>query len=108
MKKIIISLVLVLCGIFFNEVCSEACPYSPSCVATSKVISCGTRHGDLQYTHSYIAVNGYVYICGVTNENAQHTIYCSGCGAVYGTEWRTCNTIHSGCGSSSYGLCQYQ
>ncbi len=108
MKKLIFAALLIIFITFTETASANACPYTPECMATSKTIACGTRYGEFYHTHDYTAANGYVYSCGITNERAQHSIFCSGCHASYGTQLRTCNERHSTCGHSRYNLCQYQ
>lgn len=100
---------MLICVLLGTRLKAEACPMSATCMSNSKIITCGTRHGLPAGTHYYYSANGYKFICGVTDEVADHTITCSGCGLHYDNEQRVCNTFHSACGAlPQYYLCQYQ
>ncbi len=109
MKKIVLCVALLVCVIFGSSVKAEACPYSPHCGGTLMIPHCGYRYGVPYYQHNYRSpVNGYIFICGVTNEESIHTFTCSSCGSTYDStydELKTCNELHSVCGSSIFGLC---
>lgn len=107
MERVLIICITLLSFVFAYSLKSEACPFSPSCVSTSRQITCGSRYGEFQFTHNYTLANGLVFQCGVTNESAVHSITCSGCGASYGNETRVCNIVHSSCGSTLIWCCQY-
>lgn len=73
---------------------ASACTATPECGATGTTVVCGTQYGSTT-THTIRYPNGYVGTCVVTTVSAQHKIYCSGCGALLKTEFRTCAIEHS-------------
>lgn len=111
MKKIIVCLILVLSIAFYSDTKAEACPYSGSCMVTTRIAHCGQRYGMPAYNHQYQAANGNIFVCGVTNEQSSHYFTCAGCLATYDysyNEVRTCNEIHSACGGTRTNLCNAQ
>ena len=105
MKKICFSLVIIICLIFGLNARAEACEATPGCMGFIVDAACGQRYGVPQGTH-YYAIGTYISICGVTNEDSVHGIYCHTCHAFLGNQIRTCNELHSVCNQSRYYICQ--
>lgn len=106
MKKAIFCAVFVMCMLLSPGLITKACPYNPACDGLNYRMTCMDRHGVPAYTHEYSS-NGTIYVCGVTNERANHMVTCTKCG-YYDIEVmeRTCNILHSVCGNSMYYVCR--
>ena len=106
MRSDVFYAVFVMCMLLSPGIITKACAFNSQCDWNYYRIECGPRHGVPAYTHEYSS-NGTIYVCGVTNERANHMVTCTKCG-YYDIEVveRTCNILHSVCGSSMYCVCR--
>ncbi len=109
MKKMIITVAVMVSVFLCSSLNSMACNQTPGCYEQNTHAVCGGKTGDLYYKHYCPELNdGTGGYCDVYKAGSSHRLYCIACGAYICNETRTCEITHTHCGAPGiYNLCQY-
>ena len=107
MKKIIVVFCVVVALISTYSISSQACTKTEKCYATTETVTCGSTSKNVIGGHNVKEPNGYSSYCTISSTSGNHTITCSGCGAVLRYEYRTCAVDHTNVHCfSQHNLCK--